>query len=905
MSKKITSIVLALCMLISCVVVSNFAVNAVTTDKSSAAVSESSNTSSASTGAQSKIQGSAVLHCFDWSYKSIKDNLQSIKDAGYTAVQTSPVQPPKDYNASWTTQTDEWWKLYQPISIKIADGNTWLGSKADLKSLCDTAESMGIKVIVDIVANHMGNVTDSLGNSMSNISSQVDSNLRSNSAYWHINSDWADDGDRYKMTHGSIGEPDLNTDNSYIQNSYKSLLIDCIDQGVDGFRFDAAKHIELPTDGSYGSQFWPTVINGSKATTNNDIYYYGEILNGCATSITNYTQYMSITDNYSSDSILKAANDKNASGMANSYYSKQAGADKTVLWVESHDTYMGNSGSAQGLSNTKNVPNSTIVKAWAMVGSRANATSLFFARPAATMGSASTDTTWKSKAVAEVNKFKNYFDGQSEYLASNGSIAYNERGTSGVVLVNASGTSTSVNVPANKIAAGTYKDAITGNTFTVSNGKISGNIGDTGVAVVYNAQPDGPTASITPGSTTYKTDTLTLTLKFENATSGQYSINGGSYTSYTNGQTIKIGSGVAYGTTTTVRVKASNGKTTSDPVAYTYTKVDPSAVQKVYFDNSSYKWSNVYCYIYLDTSTHNADWPGQKMTYDSATGYYVLEVPENLSKGYAMFTESKDATTNRYPADGAEGLALNGKSMLFKANHAWVEFIAPQPTVKPTVQPTTVKPTEAPTSTAPINRILIGDSNLDGRISITDATDIQLHLVDMRALTGDSLIAADVDKDGSVSIRDATAIQCYLVELTDQAYYCGQYVGGDQPTTAKPTEQPTTAKPTEQPTTAKPTTPSSYTVKFTNSLNWSGNIYCYYWTEGQDGPVKWPGVEMKYLETNSYNQRIYTVEVPSDADYVIFNNNSSQTVNIPFDGSALNFYAESSTDGGKYNYGTW
>ena len=141
-----------------------------------------------------------------------------------------------------------------------------------------------------------------------------------------------------------------------------------------------------------------------------------------------------------------------------------------------------------------------IIKAWAMIGSRADASALYFARSAHNMGDASTNTTWKSKAVAEVNKFKNYFDGQGEYLSSEGSIAYNERGTSGVVLVNAGGTSCSVNVRANKMANGTYTDYVTGNKFTVSNGRITGNIGDTGVAVVYN-QNNTPVNPIEPPST--------------------------------------------------------------------------------------------------------------------------------------------------------------------------------------------------------------------------------------------------------------------------------------------------------------------------------------------------------------------------------------------------------------------
>ncbi len=999
MKKKILSSVLAGCMLVSSLAVGGITTNAAVTDTASV---------SASQGPQDKIQGSAILHCFNWSYNSIKNNLQAIKDAGYTAVQTSPVQSPKDYSASWTDQKGQWWKLYQPIDIKIATGNSWLGTKSELKALCDAAEDMGIKVVVDIVANHMANINGT-GNQMSDISTQVDSSIRNNSAYWHINNIWANDGSRYDMTQGSIGEPDLNTGNADIQKMYKDLLIDCINQGVDGFRFDAAKHIELPNDSGCGSQFWPTVINGSQASTSNEIFYYGEILNGAGTSISNYTQYMSITDNYSSDAILVAANNSNAAGLANSNYSKGAAPNKNVSWVESHDTYMGESGSA-GLANTKGVSDSKIIKAWAMVGSRADGTSLFFARPATTMGSASTNTTWKSTAVTEINKFKNYFDGQTEYLASSGSIAYNERGTSGVVLVNASGTSTSVSVTANKMAAGTYTDQITGNKFTVSGGKISGQIGSTGVAVVYNAVPDGPSASVTPGSKNYKTDTLTLTLKYENATGGQYAIDNGSYTSFTNGQTITIGSGLAYGTTTTVSVKASSATATSEVVSYTYTKVDPSLVQKVYFDNSSYNWSDVYAYIYNADLVENAAWPGVKMTKDSSTGYYVTEVPEGLEEGLVIFTESYSATTNRYPADQEDGVALNGNSMLMGANHSWTEYTAqPSTTVAPTtapattVAPTTEAPTEAPTTAPPVNSVLIGDANLSGSVTISDATEIQMHSVNMITLTGDNLTAADANQDGLVNVKDATEIQMYLAGL-ETSGFCGTYTGGTNPTdpttvpvttapatTVKPTEAPTTAPVSEnyiyfkntsnwskvnayywseadttmtswpgqamtsvgdnvyrievpadaqfiifndgssqtddiklegmnkiynngtwsdyndpvEPTDPTPTNPTGVTeVTFTNSLSWSGTIYCYYWSDSEL-PVTWPGTAMTSAGTNDYGQAVYTFEVPSSYDKVIFTNGSSQTVDITLDGSATRFYAESAMTGSGHNVGTW
>ena len=47
---------------------------------------------------------------------------------------------------------------------------------------------------------------------------------------------------------------------------------------------------------------------------------------------------------------------------------------------------------------------------------------------------------------------------------------------------------TNVSVKANRMTDGTYKDQITGNTFRVSGGTITGRIGSTGIAVVYNAE---------------------------------------------------------------------------------------------------------------------------------------------------------------------------------------------------------------------------------------------------------------------------------------------------------------------------------------------------------------------------------------------------------------------------------
>lgn len=46
--------------------------------------------------AKDSIQHGVILHCFDWKYTDIQAELQNIKDAGFTAIQTSPVQ--KNYS---------------------------------------------------------------------------------------------------------------------------------------------------------------------------------------------------------------------------------------------------------------------------------------------------------------------------------------------------------------------------------------------------------------------------------------------------------------------------------------------------------------------------------------------------------------------------------------------------------------------------------------------------------------------------------------------------------------------------------------------------------------------------------------------------------------------------------------
>ena len=474
--KKGISVLLALCMLVMLLPA------AVTAD------------TTVETYAQETVQGGAILHCFNWSYNAIKAALPDIAAAGYTAVQTSPAQQPKDYSPEWTNLDGQWWKLYQPLGLRIAptddeqNATSWIGTKAELTALCAEAERYNIKVIVDIVANHLANDTE--GGTFAHLSDAVDEDLKVEE-YYHPYTQGISDTSRFAMTQYHMGMPDLNTGNAYIQQQVLNLLKECVDCGVDGFRFDAAKHIELPTDDdSFKSDFWPCVLDGVSAYNaqkgGDDLFFYGEVLSSAGTKISNYTDLMAVTDNDTGNSALSNANSKNASGLASFQYKKKAIPRDCVLWAESHDTYMHNASSG--------VSDAVIVRTWAIVGARADSTSLFLARPNETMGLASSDETWKDPAVAEINKFKNHFDGTSEYLSSAGNVAYIERGTNGVVISNLDGAG-AVSLTVHRMKDGTYTDQITKNTFTVSNGVISGTVGASGVAVVYTPE-NAPTDNL-------------------------------------------------------------------------------------------------------------------------------------------------------------------------------------------------------------------------------------------------------------------------------------------------------------------------------------------------------------------------------------------------------------------------
>lgn len=668
MLKKLTGIVLTLCM-----VLSMFAVVSV---PEAQAASLASN-----------VQSGQILQCWNWSFNNIKNNMSKIASQGFSAIQTTPIQPLKESTTEYySSAKNQWWVYYQPVDFAInTASNNGLGTKSEFAAMCSTAHSYGVKVIVDAVLNHTANASSSGG-----VHYLVPSGLRDNSNCWHTTStNISNYSNRYDITHYCMsGLPDLNSGDTVVQGYAINFLRECIDAGADGFRFDAAKHIETDSD-SYGigSDFWPVVLNNvtSYAQSRRGItpYYYGEILDGFSNmgiGASAYTKYMSITDNTNSNYIRNSINSGNASGAACSGIGNGASPSKTVQWNESHDTY------AEGSS--KHVSDHVLKRTWAMVGTRSQVCGMYLARPSqfeTGIGYAET-TAWASPEVKAINDFKNSFIGQGEYLSSYGSIAYNERGTTGVVLVNAAGGSTTVNVPSHVLTEGIYTDAITGKNFVVQEGKISGTMGDSGIAVLTR------TSAFLTGE-----EPGTIKVYFDNSQYNWSTVYCYVYTDL--GDYISWPGGImTYNPATGLHeyvippefangsVIFSNGAGSQYPPSgqpglqlngtdmllsgSTWGEYDAAAAEegsvKVYFDNSEYNWSIVYCYVYSDTDEY-ISWPGGVMTYNASTGLYEYTVPKAFANGYVIFS---DGNGNQYPPSGQTGLKLDGTDMMLKGT-AW------------------------------------------------------------------------------------------------------------------------------------------------------------------------------------------------------------------------------------------
>ena len=528
-------------------------------------------------GLKDNIQDGVILHCFDWTLADIQEEIPNIAKAGFTAVQTSPVHERAGKGSVW-------YDVYRPYDFKIGNG---LGTEADLKALCAKAHEYGVKVIVDVVANHTdyGNVAERL----------LDLSLYHQLGHgidWHNRND---------VTHGEIGMKDLDTNNPTVQAIIKQYIQDLKACGVDGVRWDAIKHIGLPSE---GDSFMKNVVD-------QEMYNYGEILDGTGGNdnvlFPEYQTYMSITDNGYGNGFANSFAGGSINESVGNFNQRKAKTEKLVYWGESHDTYANDGG------ESKNKSQNVIDRAYAVVAGNNGATALYFSRPAQ---KAKNDIKFGDKGsvhfkdaeVAQVNYMHNVCAGEPNYYVKGNGVCAQVR-KSGAIIVLGSGSDRDVTVANGAgdgkwLKSGTYKDMVGGGAFTVNASTISGHVGESGIAVIYNAGSIvlPPEVVFNPADgTAFSDESLTVTATPLNAVSAWIQVNDGAKQDFTADKQFTVGADVAYGQNVTITWGATDkeGKTETGSVTYKKVKAYVPALGKADEISCFLETSNAAAAVYV------------------------------------------------------------------------------------------------------------------------------------------------------------------------------------------------------------------------------------------------------------------------------------------------------------------
>ena len=640
-------------------------------------------------GLADDIQDGAILHAWCWSFNTIKENMKDIAAAGFTTVQTSPANECKDtYSNMKLMGSDEengtdgcWWWQYQPTDWKI--GNYQLGTRDDFKAMCAEADKYGIKVIVDVIPNHttpdLPKVSQNLYNAVGGKDNLYHANGFKKITQW---------GNRYECTTGEMGGlPDVNTENPDFQAYFLKYLNDLIACGADGFRYDTAKHIGVPSDPldakSTRNNFWPVVTGEESANgvtlSDKNVFTYGEVLQGDNVPESEYAKYMRMTAS-SYGETLRGAVTGNSFDVNSISNWRHASPGRLVTWVESHDTYC-NAGVSSRMTDEQ------LRLAWAVIAARKDGTPLFYSRPDGSDGAngnrwgnnvlgAKGNDQFKSAEVREVNLFRNAMAGKSEYLRNPGKdsqILQIDRGNEGTVIINLKEDSVKINSDTN-MKDGTYKDQVSGRFFTVSNGKISGTLDKRKVAVIYNKDQESVGVSSTTGSNSFSTDTLDVKLSAKNVQNATYTTSEGASGSYTDGDVIAVGEKSQIGDTITVTVKGTGTKgEVTDSAKFKKTEKDPylkyiDGSYDVYIKKPDGWGDKINCYAYVDEKTNNGEWPGVEMKY-LGEGVYAYNLPDDFKTASIIFNDG----ASQYPAAQQAGLEFTkGQSMAY-INGSWTK----------------------------------------------------------------------------------------------------------------------------------------------------------------------------------------------------------------------------------------
>jgi alpha-amylase len=634
--------------------------------------------------------------------------------------------------------------------------------------------------------------------------------------------------------------------------------------GVDGFRCDTAKHVELDSwkelseDCTKALNTWRANNKGKDAAADwtEDFWMTGE----------NYGQGVDYNSYYQNgfESMINfsftGGGGVPSSSQINSTYSSYANSVNTndnfnvLTYISSHDTKLCGRNENSSSSNQ-----STLIYQGSAFQLLPGGIQIYYgdesARPYA-YDSNSTINSLIQSGNHDVRSFMNWDSmdktvlahwqkvgtfrnnhiavgaGSHTSLTSTSGVAFeriydknNQKDKVMCVIAANSNTNVTITVDSTYFKDGeTLTNAYTGDTATISGGKVTFNSGANGTILCETTGSATPSYSVTNTlsnvSTNNSTSKVTENDSYEatitaNAncqiSSVKVTMGGTDITSsaYSNGKiSIAAVTGDVVITASaskifTVQNSLSNAVTSNN--ATTVTEGSSYTAKITAKDGYQLKSSNIMVFMGSSSITASSD---GTITIPNVTDNIIImatasQIPTSASsvsetQPTSSSTVSSTESTTSSTVSSTEGTSSSKTDTTSSNNNST------QPQVSPVV--TTV-------TAAAGSGILLGDANLDGKIDVKDALLIQKYAIKLAVMSSDQILASDVDGDGKVTVKDALIVQKYCIKIAvDQPV--GQVISGSVTPASSSSSETSSSSQSETPSSSQ-----SVSTKYTITSN--------------------------------------------------------------------------------------
>ncbi|WP_128895883.1 alpha-amylase family glycosyl hydrolase [Longirhabdus pacifica] len=467
----------------------------------------------------------------------------------------------------------------------------------------------------------------------------------------------------------------------YVKNYMIKWITDWVrEYGVDGFRIDTAKHVdmsvwkELKQESVDALKEWKD-NNPDKALDDRDFWMTGEVWgHGVGKSEYFYNGFDSII-NFTFQG--QAGNLNNVEGIYSEYASKINSDDSfnMLSYISSHDKDLYSRGN--------------LVNAGTTLLLLPGGVQIFYgdetARPRAN------DWPWDQPSRTHMN-----WDGINQNVLSHWQIlgqfrnqhiavgagehkklqdspyafsrTYNKDGVEDKIVA-ALGANGTVTIDVSSVFSdGTpVQDFYTGEETTVSGGKVTFDAHEQGVVLIEQAGDSTPVASVSasPAGGAFYTDTLDITLKAKNVDNGYYTLNGSDPSTngiaYVDGEKITIGSSMQYGDSVTLKLFAENEYGLSTQT-YEYDKEERQPLTIHY--KKPENWGHPQIYFYKTSpSIDEPTWDGAPKMISEGNDWYYYTIESDavpfVEQARILFKDNKG---NQTPGSGEEGFLRTQES---------------------------------------------------------------------------------------------------------------------------------------------------------------------------------------------------------------------------------------------------